>query len=100
MENPILDLKEEIKKLSQAQCTLKPQRKTVYFEGERTVEPWEATYKHMSNRYTLRHMYLAYGLLRGKTIEQIESNRKTEYNERTVSKLVERYSPEAVRVSA
>jgi len=38
----------------------------------------EATYKHQTNREDLRIMYAAYGIARGKTFTQIESNSKWE----------------------
>jgi len=99
-QNPILILKEDIKELAENQPSLKRQRKTVHFEGERTMEPWEARYKHMSNRVTLRHMYIAYGMLKGKKFKEIESSAKTPFDEEYVSKLCDKYRPEAVPVSA
>ena len=99
--NPILELKEKIRTLAKQQVIFKLQRKTVYLTVVRTMEPWGATVKHIDNRFRLRHMYLAYGLIRGKTVEQIENKSKApySYDARTVSKLVEKYSPEAICIS-
>ncbi len=100
--NPILELKEEIRKMAEQQVTLKLQRKTVRLSVKRRIHPVDAANMHADNRFRLRHMYLAYGIIRGKTVEQIESTSKApySYDARTVSKLVEKYTPEAVRVSA
>lgn len=98
--NPIFKLKDKIKHLVAEQTPLKNQRKTVNLKGKRLIPAWDAQITHADNRIRLRHMYLAYGLLKHKTIEQIECSSKTPYNESTVSMLVEKYSPEAVRISA
>lgn len=100
MNKSILKFKEAIKELAVQQVKLKLQRKTVHLSVRRNVHPGDAASKHMYNRFRLRHMYLAYGFLRGKTLEQIESSSKTNYNKHAVSTFVEKYSPEALRVSA
>ena len=100
MNKSILKFKEDIKKLAVQQVKLKLQRKTVHLSVKRIIHPQNATDMHMDNRLRLRHMYLAYGFLRGKTIEQIESSSKTNYNKHAVSTFVEKYSPEAIRISA
>lgn len=92
----IKDLKEDIKRLSEEQKIAKQNRKTVHLSIERTMSHSEATWTVQSNRSKLRHMYLAYGLLRGRTIEQIESNSKTEPNIDLVNKLKESYGKEIV----
>ncbi len=92
MTDQILKMKEEIKKLSQSQKDLKGQRKTVHFTGKRTMEPWEATIKVRNNKILLRHMYIVYGMLRGKDIDTIEPNRKTEPNQRLIDRLMMEYS--------
>lgn len=83
MENTIkynvAKLKSEIKVLAETQKDLKNQRRTVKLLGERTIDPEEATYKHMSNREILRAMYGAYGLARGKSLSQTE-NKYSEEN--------------------
>jgi hypothetical protein len=58
-------IREEIKKLASEQTNLKLQRKTVTFKGIRTVDSADATYLHSKNRYKLRHLYMAYSILRG-----------------------------------
>lgn len=70
-------LKNDIKKLVEEQRFLRNQRKTVNLVGERTMEPWVAAYKHTANREKLRIMYAAYGLMRGKSFEQIEKRSDT-----------------------
>ena len=65
-------LKKEIIELSEKQRFFKQQRKTVKLVGERKVEPWRATMEHSLNRTTLRLLHAAYGLMRGKTFNQIE----------------------------
>ena len=87
----ILSLKETIKKLAEQQKSYKQQRKTVHFTGTRTVPAWLATQQHQINRYDLRHLYIAYGIMRGKSIEQIEPKCKTPYSEEKVQKIMEKY---------
>ncbi len=82
---------ENIKVLVNEQRDLKNQRKTVKIEGERTMEPWKATYKHAENRILLREMYVALGLMRGREIEQIEPGSKTPINMNNVNKLIEKH---------
>lgn len=82
-------IKEAIKDLSQQQKELKPQRKTVHFKGTRTVEPGDATYKVDSNRYRLRHMFIAYAILKGK--EPIYP-KKAEWSQSVVDNLVKNYT--------
>jgi hypothetical protein len=67
-------LKRKIKELSETQRYLKDQRKTDKIVGERKMQPWEATMQHWSNRETLRIMYAAYGVARGKSFSQIENH--------------------------
>jgi hypothetical protein len=92
----IQSLKAAIKVLVAEQKSLKPQRKTVHFSGERSHTPYQATSKHQANRYDLRHMYIAYGIMRGKGIEVIEPKAKTPHNEYWVEKIIEKYE-QAVR---
>ena len=70
MEN----LKKLIKDLAEEQKNLKEQRKTVNFKGIRTLQPFEACYKHLKNRHKLRILYAAYGIMRGKSFSQIENS--------------------------
>lgn len=89
MEN----LRQKIKELADMQPQLKNQRKTIKLEGERTIEPRIATYQHYSNRDTLRHLYMAYGLLRGKRQQEIEYSVKTPIDMDYVNELVKQYKP-------
>lgn len=66
-------LKLRIKELSETQIELKNQRKTVRLIGTRTIEPWLAASEHSIIREELRLLFAAYGVLRGKTFNQIEN---------------------------
>jgi hypothetical protein len=70
----IMMLKKDIKEKAELQKYYKNQRKTVNLVGERKMSPSEATWKHFCNREELRRMYLAYGLLRGKELSDIDRN--------------------------
>lgn len=93
----IKDLKNDIKKLSELQRELKRHRKTEKFEGERMnvkiqksiwnsqtrkyekieedvqCTPDVAFNQHIQNRFELRMMNVAYGILRGRKLSQIEN---------------------------
>jgi len=88
-------LKSDIKKLSEEQRFLRNQRKTVNIKGERTMEPWVAAMKHRANREKLRIMFAAYGLMRGKSLEQIEPNSSEENSLKNflpqINKIIESY---------
>jgi hypothetical protein len=92
-------LKLRIKGVASSQRVMKPLRKTVHFKGERyTIEgvylsAYNATALVTDNKQWLRSAYIAYGELRGKTYEQIETNPKTVYNRRAVDKIKEEYAP-------
>jgi len=60
------------------------------------MKPSEATWKHQMNRQTLRLMYAAYGLMRGKSFSQIENKNKEgvySLNEHktAIGKIISRY---------
>lgn len=76
METIIKEFREQIAKLEKEQKTIKPQRKTVHFTGERTLSPSEAYSKVIDNKYNLRVMYAAYNLLRGKNFDVTEKGSK------------------------
>ena len=69
-------MKADIKKMVEEQKFYRNQRKTVHLVGERVITPSEAQWKHGSNREKLRLMYAAYGIVRGKSLQQIENNHK------------------------
>ena len=69
-------MRKDIAELEKEQKSIKPQRKTVYFTGERTMSPFDAWCRVGNNKYDLRLMYAAYNLLRGKGFEITESNSK------------------------
>lgn len=90
-------LKTDIKNLSKEQRILKNQRKTVNIKGERTMVPWQAIQRHGINRGRLRIMFAAYGLMRGKSLEEIETNHLSEENSiknflPDISKIIENYN--------
>ena len=76
MNENIKNFRQEIAKVEKEQKLYKPQRKTVKFTGERTIEPYSAAEAVRANKLKLRMMYAAYGLMRGKTFDQIESGVK------------------------
>lgn len=92
------DLKSEIKALAAKQRETKEQRKTVKFTGTRSLTPWEAQILALRQKEELKHMYIAYALLRGKSIETAIGS-KTEYSQRKVDEIMAKYA-EAVCVSA
>lgn len=75
-KNILKEFREEISKLEKEQKIIKPQRKTVHYTGERTISPSEAIDKARLNSYSLRCMYAAYNLLRGKGFDITEKNAK------------------------
>lgn len=78
-------IRQEIKRLSEEQRIIKPQRKES-FEGTRTVSsPSEQVRK---NKYELRHLFQAYSVLKGK---QRQETKKKEISDSYVTKLVEKY---------
>lgn len=81
MKEEIKQLRQEIAALETEQKNMKAQRKTVNLKVERTVNPYDAADKVRSNRPKLRVMYAAYGVLKGKTFEQIENNYDRENND-------------------
>lgn len=76
MKETIKQFRAEIAELEKRQKEVKPQRKTVRFTGERTMDPFSAWMEARLNKDELRAMYAAYGLLRGKKFNEIESAAK------------------------
>ena len=76
MNAKIKEFRQEIAKLEKEQKELMPQRKTVYGPKDATVHPSVAAETVRDNKHTLRMMYAAYGLMRGKSFEQTESQAK------------------------
>lgn len=89
MNTGILELKNKAKELSSTQHSLKEQRKTIKFQGQRTVEPDEARWKVLNNTEELRHLYDAYSILRGK---EPQKYKRVTVNKDKINKLVEQYS--------
>ena len=68
----------DIKEKSELQKFYKNQRKDVHIVGKRQIPSYEATFKHLSNRFDLRAMHALYGLSKGKTFSQIENTHPEE----------------------
>jgi hypothetical protein len=66
----VKELKAKIKVAAAYQIFLKNQRKTEKLVGKREMDPSEATWKHQGNREKLAIMYVAYGVMRGKDLEE------------------------------
>lgn len=86
-------LVEDIKILANEQISLKPQRRTVNFSGERTIKPWEAVKKANENKEKLRHLYVAYNILREKEVVPFI---KREYNKALVDKYIKEYKEDFI----
>lgn len=82
-------IKDEIKRFAQEQVLYKPQRKTIRFKGERICSPEEAAAKVAYNRRHLRHLHIAYAILRGK--EPVLPTKKP-YYKFYVEQLIEKYT--------
>ena len=97
----VTTLKQELKVLAKTIRTAKQERKTVHFTGERTMKSpysWQsdATYaceEAEKMAYEFRHKHIAYCLLRGRTMEQIEQkvNDGNEPNHSYIKQLIEEY---------
>lgn len=87
-------LVEDIKILANEQITLKPQRKTVYFSGERIIEAYKAVQKANENKEKLRHLYVAYNILREKEVTPFV---KREYNKALVDKYIKEYKEDFIK---
>ena len=75
----IFELKARIKNLAAAQKQLRNERKASY-TGARTIKAssvyrdWQnAISAHLTNKYELRHLHIAYCLLRGRDMKCIET---------------------------
>ena len=86
-------LKNDIAELVEQQKQLKPQRKTVNFSGERTTDPLVATATVAQNKFKLRHLYIVYGLLRGKSLNEIEPTRTTPPSDWHIERFRLKYQP-------
>lgn len=82
-------IRTEIKKLSDSQRELKPQRKQS-FSGTRTSS--NPSYQVLDNRYELRHLFQAYAIIKGKDRPVIKKEDKY-VSESKVQELVKRYTP-------
>ena len=85
------NIRKEIKKLSQTQTELKPQRKTINFKGTRFIESNKASYSVFRNKYRLMHLYLAYSKLKGK---EVIYPTKKEYSKSLIDSLVKEFYEE------
>lgn len=85
------DLKSAIKAIAEKQRQTKEQRKTVNFKGTRSLNPKDAQLLAIGQKNQLKHMYIAYALLRGKSIEKVISP-NTDYSQRRVDEIVANYA--------
>ena len=90
-------MKADIKAKAEEQKFLKNQRKTVHIEGERKMSASDATYKHQTNREDLRLMYAAYGLARGKSLNDVErhydeENHPLKQYQGSIDRILDKYS--------
>lgn len=97
MEN----LKDKIKTLAEGQSALRNQRKEVHIVGERTMSAYSASNLHYKNRHELRLLYTTQGLLRGRTLEEIEPKNSPEtiplsYYQTHIDKLLAQYATTVV----
>ena len=76
LKNTISVMRKDIAELEKEQKSIKPQRKTVYFTGERTMPAWKAVDAVKDIKERLRIRYAAYNLLRGKSFDVTEKNAK------------------------
>ena len=96
----VLKLKESIKNASEKQKFYKNQRKTVKLQGKKEMEPWEATMKHHHNREILHLMFMAYAVMRDKSMVEAGLKHFDEEWQRDeffakVNRMVEMYEKEA-----
>lgn len=75
-------LKEELKDLAK---TIRKQK------SERCADNCGYVYGLDDNRWLARHMHIAYCLLRGRTMEEIETNPRTEPNKKQYELIMEEY---------
>lgn len=76
LKNAISAMRKDIAELEKEQKSIKPQRKTVYFTGERTMPARKAAEEVKDIKERLRSRYAAYNLLRGKSFDITERNTK------------------------
>ena len=76
LKNAISAMRKDIAELEKEQKSIKPQRKTVYVTGERTMPAWKAAEEVKDIKGRLRILYAAYNLLRGKGFDITERNAK------------------------
>ena len=115
MNTKLQELKDLIKAKAAEQKTLKMNRKTVHFTGERLMTPSQATetiggtyrpdgtsyycFGNPGTKHELRLLYAAYGLLRGKPFSKTESHYPEENHplnkyKSEIMSIVEEYSDE------
>lgn len=90
------ELKEIIKKSAIESRFFKNQRKTVNLVGKREIESGYASMKLVEAKKKNRLYNVAYGLILGRTYEQIENkvregNELTEFDFATINQLIEKY---------
>jgi len=84
-------VKAQIKVLAENQKVLKNQRKTINIVGERIMEPWQATYRHQSNREELNSLYQTLAFLRGRTLEEIKKQGGEWSSQSIIDSIIKKY---------
>lgn len=90
MQENILRLKEDIKKLVALQINAKAQRKESY-NGVRTMSHHDASIWVVNCKNELRHLYLAYATLRGRDLKSVEAYTKEPFSQLYINKIIAKY---------
>lgn len=94
-------MKETIKEMVELQKQYKQQRKTGYTGKRMKIKNWRgetvelspsmAAGKARGMKWELRHYYIAYGFLRGKSIDQIEATRKEGHSTKKIESIMNEF---------
>lgn len=87
-----LRFKEDLKAKAQEQKSVKAQRKTEHFKGERTMNPYDAQWEAERNREWLDKMYVVYYM----TKHQVEFTPMSEYSNDPLQKKAQIAANEAL----
>lgn len=81
MDTNIKNFRAQIAELEKQQKRFKELRKTKYCRIEKTIPSSDAQWKVKENKETLRWMYAAYGLMRGRKFSEIENKVSKDWKE-------------------
>jgi hypothetical protein len=87
----IKDCRNDIKELADAQSELKNNRRTVNFKGNRIMEPNAAAKAVHFSAVSIRHLQIAFAIMRGFDENRCEPNAKVPHNKELVSQMLEAY---------